>query len=461
MKNMSKKTYEITIIGAGAVGLYLANLLLHKKNILVLESGPRNHFIENDFRDKFKVKGIYKNGKRARGIGGTTNLWGGQMLPFMRSDFSQNNGWPLSWEEIKPHYESVSNKFLYESAEYESRDFIKKRSGFKIIDIQNPNFFIHVSKWLKDPKFKNIFFSKLKNIIKLETNCTVKNIEKYENKYIINYTKNKKNISIKSKKIILAAGTLETLKILFNSKTKNNLPISDKLGEGFMDHIEIKLCEIFPKNRVQFLRLFNTRILKNKIRYSIRLSAKEFFIKAQPFLNISAGFVIKTPTNIFKKIINNIFAFLSSYISGSIIKPFGIIELTIYLEQKPIQNRKITIDKKGRLNIQYKPYMEETLSAINFGEVILNSLYEKKLIKKSEIPKKNKVYDLMEDMNHPMGGAPMHNQSDKSVVNKNLELIKCPNIFLCSAAVFPSGSHSNPTMTVLALADRLAKHLLE
>ena len=85
------------------------------------------------------------------------------------------------------------------------------------------------------------------------------------------------------------------------------------------------------------------------------------------------------------------------------------------------------------------------------------NLYEKK----SEIPKKNKVYDLMEDMNHPMGGAPMHNQSDKSVVNKNLELIKCPNIFLCSAAVFPSGSHSNPTMTVLALADRLAKHLLE
>ena len=89
MNRACNQNYEITIIGAGAVGLYLANLLINKKNILILESGPMNSYIENDIRDKFKVVGQYKNGKRARGIGGTTNLWGGQMLPFMKSDFKK------------------------------------------------------------------------------------------------------------------------------------------------------------------------------------------------------------------------------------------------------------------------------------------------------------------------------------------------------------------------------------
>ena len=65
----------------------------------------------------------------------------------------------------------------------------------------------------------------------------------------------------------------------------------------------------------------------------------------------------------------------------------------------------------------------------------------------------------MHSTNHPMGGAVMHLDLKKSVVNKNLEVINCKNLYVCSTAVFPSGSHSNPTMTLLALANRLAQHL--
>ena len=53
----------------------------------------------------------------------------------------------------------------------------------------------------------------------------------------------------------------------------------------------------------------------------------------------------------------------------------------------------------------------------------------------------------------------MHYDQKKSVVNNNLEVIGCRDLYICSTAVFPSGSHSNPTMTLLALANRLAKHL--
>ena len=65
----------------------------------------------------------------------------------------------------------------------------------------------------------------------------------------------------------------------------------------------------------------------------------------------------------------------------------------------------------------------------------------------------------MTDNNHPMGGAVMHLDKNKRVVDSNLEIIGHKGLYLCSTAVFPSGSHSNPTMTLLALADRLSDRL--
>jgi choline dehydrogenase-like flavoprotein len=35
------------------------------------------------------------------------------------------------------------------------------------------------------------------------------------------------------------------------------------------------------------------------------------------------------------------------------------------------------------------------------------------------------------------------------------------NLFVASSSVFPTSSHANPTLTIVALAKRLADHLLE
>ena len=58
-----------------------------------------------------------------------------------------------------------------------------------------------------------------------------------------------------------------------------------------------------------------------------------------------------------------------------------------------------------------------------------------------------------------MGGASMHIDKNKRVVDSNLEVDGCKGLFVCSTAIFPSGSHSNPTMTLLAFANRLANKL--
>ena len=58
-----------------------------------------------------------------------------------------------------------------------------------------------------------------------------------------------------------------------------------------------------------------------------------------------------------------------------------------------------------------------------------------------------------------MGGCRMSEKPSKGVVNRDLQVWGYPNLYLCSSAVFPTSSHSNPTLTILALACRLVNNL--
>jgi choline dehydrogenase-like flavoprotein len=67
----------------------------------------------------------------------------------------------------------------------------------------------------------------------------------------------------------------------------------------------------------------------------------------------------------------------------------------------------------------------------------------------------------MSDTNHPMGGLRMGVDARRSVVDPNLKVHGLDNLYVASCAVFPSGSSSNPTFTMMALTLRLADHLVQ
>ena len=63
------------------------------------------------------------------------------------------------------------------------------------------------------------------------------------------------------------------------------------------------------------------------------------------------------------------------------------------------------------------------------------------------------------DVCHHMGGTRMSATVENGVVNSNLQVWGHDNLYLCSTSVFPTSSHSNPTLTLLALAQRLVEKL--
>jgi hypothetical protein len=60
---------------------------------------------------------------------------------------------------------------------------------------------------------------------------------------------------------------------------------------------------------------------------------------------------------------------------------------------------------------------------------------------------------------HHIGTTKMGHSAQNSVVDKNCQLHGVANLFVASASVFPTNSHANPTLTIIALALRLANYL--
>jgi choline dehydrogenase-like flavoprotein len=60
---------------------------------------------------------------------------------------------------------------------------------------------------------------------------------------------------------------------------------------------------------------------------------------------------------------------------------------------------------------------------------------------------------------HHMGGTRMHANPRRGVVDAECRVHGISNLFVASSSVFPTCGFANPTLTIIALALRLADHL--
>jgi choline dehydrogenase-like flavoprotein len=60
---------------------------------------------------------------------------------------------------------------------------------------------------------------------------------------------------------------------------------------------------------------------------------------------------------------------------------------------------------------------------------------------------------------HHMGTSRMGTDPHTSVVDSDCQVHGVHNLYLAGASVFPTSGHANPTLTLVALAVRLAEHL--
>lgn len=502
--NVTDESFDIVIVGAGAAGILLAVELSKKgKRVLLLESG---HFTEDEQRQQLNT--VVQTGKtltssvwgRKRAIGGTTIAWGGQSLPFssfdfVKKDWVQHSGWPIVYEDLAVYY-NLANRFMQiDELDYDEDIFrlLKmKKVGFNANLIRH-----HFSKWATEPNFRKIYNNYLSENVPVVYNAVLVKLHAEPDGRIVSATVknfNGQSFSIPTPKIVLASGGIETIRILLNEAESMSGKFgshSGWLGKCFMEHPCIAVGEIQTSRPWKLQAGFNTHILRKR-KYSIRLSIAETLQKKEKLLNGSAGILVtyapedRDPYEIIREAvkkkkfpsIKQLFAGgISSYALSMIAlfskrfvyKHKARMKLIMMMEQEPDLNSCITLSHVKDLHgvklasIHWKITHKTWDAVVRLSSIISDEMKRLGIgeVKLFDHIKEN-VADwesYLSDVNHHMGGARMSNIPTDGVVNTDLQVWGHDNLYVCSTAVFPTSSHSNPTLTLLALAQRLSSKL--
>lgn len=488
--------HDVTIIGAGAAGILLAIKLSEQgKKVLLIESG---HFHEAD--DRQVLNEVSQTGKflsssiwgRKRAVGGTTIAWGGQSLPFSSFDFEKKDwvnasGWPLHYEEVSRYYNDANEFMGIDTMDY-SKDIFRhlnhRQPGFDENTIS-----YHFSKWAPQPDFRKLYDEQLKSGVTVLYNAVLTGINTTDGKttaiVIQNYQQGKYTVGVN--KLVLATGTIEAVRTLLLNDIGNH---SGLLGKYFMEHPCINVAEVAAPDQYNLQKQFNTHIRKNR-KYSIRLSLTPGVQMSHKLLNSSGGIMFYYPDDIMdpyvevrkairqkkigsvKGMLSNIGAYVLSaralLLHNLVYKHKAKGKLVLMLEQEPLEHSTITLSnstdqfglKKANINwaVSHKTWQTAVYMAGKIKEEFLKlSLGDVRLHDYISVDNRNWA-DHLTDVNHHMGGTRMSDTPDRGVVDTDLKVWGYENIYVCSCSVFPTGSHSNPTLTMMALALRLSDKL--
>jgi len=499
----------IVIVGAGTGGLYLANqLVLKGKNVLLIEAGGGS--ISSFHSSEFKSIGHNNNGisiGRSKGIGGTSNLWGGQLAEFVEDDFKIGGCfsqpiWPIDWKEVNEYYDKVYATLGFGAYRPVSTRLHENSVGDKYY---LERFY---TRWLRVPNFKKLYLNSLVESSQFEIICNaVLDSLEFNNDvccgltYIENGVK-KKITDIES--LVLANGTLEIVRSLLISAKKDNVPFKNNklIGAYFQDHLFLTIGKITNPTQ-ELIDLFSNEVKGGeKLQPKLRLRSPEnesglqisgffhfnsdfteqFQLLKQFFKAVTGGTsivklkdLIKIPL-LFIKVLPIIFPIIYKYLkSNKIYNPLNSEVFLVVQAQQisligssiEISDDEVDIHNRPIVCLNWKIDGRELKTIENFikscneflGKNSLGSLVLEKNLRHSLENHDRRWLDDVTDIYHHSGGAIMGANFDDSVVDSNLRVWETSNLYIIGGAVFPTSSYANTGLTILALAHRLADHL--
>ena len=492
---MEDFTDYICIIGAGPTGIFLATELLDLgKQVLLVESG--------NFHSESKLLGfsnyLFESPsmlpRNVHRIGGGGNYWIGRVGEFSILDFEKiptvrDEAWPFGKLELEDYYRRCYKKLLNSS--FMDEEIIEKYlnttnwlpSEFRIRPIRyiDPDIFNKLLRENLDNPNLMILTDHLCLEINEDTqNCTTSvRLQSAFGGFI----------TIEVKAVVIAGGTLQSTKLVLNSPTIiRNLP-QNVVGKYLMEHLEGYVGTLsISRNNLKTLHglvLDKERKLINAgvANFGVSLSISESLTKKLCLLNVGIEIVNLRIKYLFdpvkytgenrmlRKIL--VFFFLIERIirasSGRLVKLvksifFKKISYSLWMkaEETPFQESEVRISKinEDKLIYNHKISSKTSREVRKVLELFKDLIEENNLGKieyYSEITNDKKLLKLRPNW-HPMGTLRI-GDSQGGVVDEHLRIQGTRNIYVASAAVFPSGSNQNPVFTTLVLALRLADQL--
>ncbi len=459
----------------------------------------------NLYANEIKYPYIYPKDKpflwtQGKQYGGRSLTWGGITLRLAPSDFNPSlkdgfgPNWPISYNELSSHYHFAekitgiygrndninqvpNGSYIGEIPLTSSEEFfgnkVKTLLNYPFIQSRgfDRNCAVNEKDWPNSSSIgSTIKMANKTGNIQILTDYLVESFETNKETElattinIVNTTNGIKQ-KLNCKLIFLCASTISTLRILLNSEKRFNSSgfhdTSGKLGKYLMDHVSI--CRFFS--------IPNKANLINSLDENAKLSgAGSFFI---PFgsevpndskidflrgYGIWGGINRLGIPNFMKKVSGESVGFLISH--GEVLpRSSNKVLLSKEIDQWEIPIPQIEFEWSQN-ELKMVEHMKRTMkNAINaadgeikeIGDIInipfLNFLNKKSIALSGNIPSPG--YYI-----HEVGGAPMGEKEEESVLDNWNRLWRCKNVFVLDGACWPTSSWQSPTLTMMAISRR-------
>lgn len=503
---------RFVVIGAGAVGLVLAIALARRgEQVLVLESGGQGFEASAQALNEAEVTGRAHHGiaeGRARILGGTTTLWGGQLTRFQAIDLEPRPwlglpGWPIGRADLDQWYEQAA-RMLGLDADCRDDAEVWRRLRLAPSDL-SPDYLPILTRWLKEPNLAQLFGHEVRTspnlTVALHANCTGVDFAPSGTSVtaVRAAAPNGRRATVEAEEVILANGTIEAVRLML-ALARAGAPWAGNpwLGCGFQDHLDVRAAKVHVLDKRRFDDLIQNIVWRG-FKYMPKLVATPTAQARGKMTNIAASIVGESALGAHldklkiavRSMMNgtrpkNLGGLLASVLgTARVWLPLALryvrdnrvmqladrgLHLTLHCEQVPLRESRIALspsrcDAYGvpQAVLDWRVDGREVGAMKRFAEGLGAALEAKGLARLEIDPRlaaENPAFlDACVDTNHHCGGLRMGAGPADGVTDANLKVHGCDNLHVAGAATFPSSSFANPTFTAMALALRLADRL--
>ena len=441
-------------------------------------------------------------------------------IDFEERDWVPYSGWPFPKSHLDPFYQRAQKICKIDPPSYSVKDWEENPHSLRLPLSKGPVETVIFKFGSRNPfiedyvqavtRAANITTYLHANLINVETNEAARAVKRLR---VACLTGNQFRVSAKI--FILAAGAIEIPRLLLLSNQNQSAGLgnqNDLVGRFFMEHPHFSLGLLVPsdENIFQLTGLYNNIHPVNGVPIRGKLSLSETVLRREKLLNyvtqinpmvmlyssLVDEFIPKIRSDSVKSFIaiyqaifrrggldgigshlrnistgiDDVMKTISRSIKKRVIRNFSKKRIKLYefenmSEQVPNPDSRITLSPdKDRLGLNHVR-LDWRLSpididcAIRSQEIIdqefqrtgLGRLYNKF---NNETSSKG-IYGGW----HHMGTTRMHIDPQKGVVDPNSRVHDCSNLYIAGPSVFPTGGYANPSLTIVALAVRLADHI--
>ena len=263
---------------------------------------------------------------------------------------------------------------------------------------------------------------------------------------------------VRARNVIVAAGTIGTLELLFRCRdvTGSLNKISTHLGDRVRTNSENILGTIARGDEVDFSQgiaissIFSadevTRV--EPVRYSIGSS----------FIRVMTAPLIEGAKNIPARILKTLWEIIRHPVDFFNDKFFAnwARRITILLVMQTEENlTRLRLGRSfftfGRKGLVIRPEKEHTAEELKLANTVTNS-FAKKINGSAHAAFTDSLFNFPTTA-HLMGGVPFGRDENEGVINLNYEVFNYPGLYVVDGSVMPANPGVNPSLTITALAE--------